>query len=55
MTELYLILRVRYNEDTDDYDFLPTIYSASTAGEAAAICEILTKYDGEDAFTFESA
>lgn len=55
MTELYNILRVRYNEEADDFDFLPTIFSADTREEARALCRLLEEMDGEDTFTFESA
>ena len=52
---LFLIKRVRYNPATDEYDFLPTIFSADTREEADAIADCLTNMDEEDSFIVEEA
>ena len=51
----FVILRVRYNPDTDDHDFLPTIWGADTREETKAIAERLAEMDGQDSFTVEAA
>lgn len=37
MPDKYLILRIRYNPETDDYDEFPTIFGADTREEANGI------------------
>jgi len=59
MFEKYLILRIRHNPETDDYDELPTIFDADTKEEAEGIAARLNaRYEAgleDDSFTVVSA
>ena len=43
MFEKYLILRIRYNPETEDYDEIPTMFDADTRVEADGIATRLNE------------
>jgi hypothetical protein len=56
--EKYIIVRLRYNSETEDYDQFPTIFGADTHEEAEAIVACLNARNEagleEDCFAIES-
>ena len=55
MSDKYIIVRVRYNPETDDYDEIPTMFDADTREEAGGIAARLNARTEagleEDSFT----